>query len=198
MRWAALLLGLLAATPVAAENVLVGALRQGGLVLFLRHADTGYPWPDQSRAVIGDCETQRDLSEAGRTQSRRIGAAYATAGVPIGPVLASPFCRTMETAVLAFGAAGPEPALGLPRDTSDPAAHRAMGDALLALLQDRPPHGRNLVLVGHTYHLLAATGVRLEPQGATAVLRWEGPGRITVLGILPPDWGADRQFAERR
>jgi hypothetical protein len=50
--------------------------------------------------------------------SRAIGEAIRALDVPIGPVLASPLCRTVETAVLAFGFAeksmatrdgGPEP-----------------------------------------------------------------------------------------
>ena len=194
MRRIAALLALLIAQPARAE-----ALRGGGLVLFLRHADTGYPWPDQARAGIGDCDTQRDLNEAGREQARAIGAAVRAASVPVATVLASPFCRTMETATLAFGRATPEPALALPRHTGDAAAHRAMGDAFRALIPHLPAPGGNLVLVGHSYHVLAATGVRLEPQGAALVLRPEGPGRFAVLGVIRPDgWRQLDRLAEAR
>lgn len=52
---------------------------------------------------LDDCATQRVLSEKGRQNSRAIGEAIRALDVPIGPVLASPLCRTVETAVLAFG-----------------------------------------------------------------------------------------------
>jgi len=167
---------------------LLDALRQGGLVIFLRHAETGSAAPDQARAVPGDCDTQRNLSAAGQAQAVEIGAQFRALGIPVGAVLASPFCRTMETGVLAFGRAAPEWALTLPRDTGHADAHRAMGDALLRLLPASLPPGQNLVLVGHSYHLIAAGGPRLEPQGAAAIFR---PGGMSVLATLgPADWAA--------
>lgn len=60
---------------------------------------------------LGECSTQRNLDATGRAQARRIGEALRAQGVRVGAVLASEWCRTMETAELAFpGAARPEPA----------------------------------------------------------------------------------------
>jgi phosphohistidine phosphatase SixA len=183
-----LLLAALVASPAAAAPAeLLQALRQGGLVIFLRHAETGPPHPDQAAAVIGDCATQRMLTEAGRAQATAIGEAFRALDLPVARVLASPFCRTMETAVLAFGQAVPDLALSLPRHV-DAAAHVAMGRALAGLLATAPagPGASNLVLVGHSYHLIAAGGPRPEPQGAAAVLRPDGAGGFTTLALLPP------------
>lgn len=175
---------LLAPLPARADPGLLAALREGGLVIFLRHAETGGSWPDQALAVPGECESQRDLDATGRAQSLEIGAAFRALGIPVARVLASPFCRTMETAVLAFGMAEPEPALTLPRHV-DAAAHAAMGAALRALLPATPPAG-NWVMVGHSYHIIAAGGPPPQPQGAAVILRPLGEGRFTVLGMLPP------------
>ena len=184
------LLASLAPAPARASAELLQALRGGELVIFLRHAETGPPWPDNVGAVLGDCATQRDLNEAGRSQARAIGEAFAQLRIPVAAVLASPFCRTMETAVLAFGMAVPEPSLGLPRHL-DAAAHRAMGEALAALVAAAPPPGGNLVLVGHSYHLIAAGGPRPDPQGAAAILRRRPGGGFETLALLPPDgWRA--------
>jgi len=181
-----LLLALLAVTPAAAAPPdLLAALRGGGLVIFLRHAETGPPHPDQARAVIGECATQRLLNEEGREQARGIGAAIAEFGIPLAEVLASPFCRTMETAVLAFGRAVPEPALSLPRHVDD-AARLAMGRDLLALVARTPPAAGNLVLVGHSYHLIGAGLPRPDPQGAAVILRRDGAGGLAPLAVLPP------------
>ena len=194
-RLLAILLTLFAA-PAAADTL--GALRGGGLVIFLRHAETGPPHPDSATAVIGDCTTQRDLNETGRAQARAIGEAIRDLGIPVSAVLASPFCRTMETAALAFGSAVPEPALALPRHL-DAAAHRGMGEALRALVRT-PVTGGNLVLVGHSYHMINAGGPRPDPQGAAVVLRPDGDGDFTTLALIPPEgWPAlaRRDFAAR-
>jgi phosphohistidine phosphatase SixA len=82
---------------------LLAALRAGGYVLYFRHADTDHSREDQRPVNLDDCATQRVLSEKGRRNSRAIGEAIHTLDVPIGSVLASPLCRTVETGVLAFG-----------------------------------------------------------------------------------------------
>jgi phosphohistidine phosphatase SixA len=76
------------------------ALRTGAIAL-IRHADApGVGDPVEMR--LGDCATQRNLDEGGRAQARRIGAAFGAEGVTVGAVLASRWCRTLETAELAF------------------------------------------------------------------------------------------------
>lgn len=167
-----------------AEPGLLSALRAGGLVIFLRHAETGSTAPDQANAVLGDCATQRNLDAKGRAQSVAIGAAFRDLGIPVSRVLASPFCRTLETAALAFGGGEPEIGLSLPRHV-DAAAHRAMGDSLRALLPE-PGFAGNWVMVGHSYHMMGAGGPAPQPQGAAVILRPEGGGRFTVLATLPP------------
>ena len=57
-----------------------------------------------------DCPKQRNLTDAGRSEARAIGAAIKRLGVPVGSVMASPFCRTMETAQLIFDRAVATPA----------------------------------------------------------------------------------------
>lgn len=191
-----LLLASLGAPAARAEPGLLSALREGGLVIFLRHAETGSSAPDQMNAVLGDCATQRNLDATGRAQSIAIGAAFRDLGIPVSRVLASPFCRTLETAALAFGAAEPELGLSLPRHV-DAAAHRTMGDSLRALLP-APGFAGNWVMVGHSYHMMGAGGPAPRPQGAAVVLRPEGEGRFTVLGQIPPDgWAglARQRFA---
>ncbi|MBS7792235.1 histidine phosphatase family protein [Roseococcus sp. SDR] len=181
---ALLLLGL-GAPAVRAEPGLLAALREGGLVIFLRHAETGSSAPDQMNAVLGDCATQRNLDATGRAQAVAIGAAFRELGIPVSRVLASPYCRTLETAALAFGRAEPEMGLSLPRHV-DAAAHRAMGAALRQLLPE-PGFAGNWVLIGHSYHMMGAGGPAPQPQGAAVVLRPEGEGRFAVLAMLPPE-----------
>src|SRR5207253_7846488 len=85
---------------VRAESVW-DALRAPGAVVVLRHsyAPGGFDPPD---ARLEDCSTQRNLDDNGRAQAGRIGEAFRRHGIAVGRVLASPRCRCLDTARLAF------------------------------------------------------------------------------------------------
>jgi hypothetical protein len=83
--WSAMVVGgcmLSANLPSAAQEetfhdklsgaALLDALKAGGHVIFIRHAVTEKDYADQVHAVLGDCSTQRALSEAGWQQARAI------------------------------------------------------------------------------------------------------------------------------
>ncbi|WP_072619894.1 histidine phosphatase family protein [Spirulina major] len=55
---------------------------------------------DPPNFAIGDCSTQRNLSEEGRDQARRTGAAFQTQNITVQQVLSSEWCRCQETATL--------------------------------------------------------------------------------------------------
>jgi len=57
---------------------------------------------DPERFDLNDCRTQRNLSEEGRAQAQRIGAFFRRQSVPVNGVWSSQWCRTRETADLAF------------------------------------------------------------------------------------------------
>jgi broad specificity phosphatase PhoE len=80
-------------------------LRSGGLVILMRHAATEEGQGDPPDFRLNDCSTQRNLSEAGRADARRIGERFRAERVPVERVLTSPWCRCRETATLAFGRA---------------------------------------------------------------------------------------------
>ncbi len=82
---------------------LLNSLRNGGYILYVRHgeATVGNDLPNIN---FQDCLTQRNLSEYGRRQAIYYGEMLRYLQIPIQfPVSASPFCRTIETAQLAFG-----------------------------------------------------------------------------------------------
>ncbi len=80
-------------------------------MLMMRHAQTVPGVGDPENFKLGDCDTQRNLSAEGRDQAQRIGGAFARAGVRFDIVRSSQWCRTRETARLAFGADEEWPAL---------------------------------------------------------------------------------------
>ena len=99
-------------------------LRQGGYVLYMRHASTDFSRNDAAMTSYEDCATQRNLTDQGRAEARAVGAHVRRLRIPIGDVLASPFCRTMETARLAFGKAQATPAARGASGTARPLARR--------------------------------------------------------------------------
>jgi phosphohistidine phosphatase SixA len=181
--------------PVPAEapagQALVARLRQGGLVLYFRHADTRGE-PCDRGGVVGRREGQRNLSAGGRAQSARIGARLAELGIPLAwPALAGPVFRARDTAELAFGAEQVEVTDSLLAD--DYAGARL--DWILAehrrLLAAPVPPGMNRVLVGHRTPAVLVLGPAIAgeafPEGAALVLAPEtapGPAGPRVLGIL--------------
>jgi virginiamycin B lyase len=180
--------------PAAADTPparLLERLTSGGYVLVFRHAATDFSKPDADRVVLRDCRTQRNLSGPGRKDARAVGAAADRLHLPVGRVLASPYCRTLETARLAFG-----PGAGIARpllNTVD-AVHddrwRRQIRAARALFARKPQAGTVDVLVTHGSVVTDVTGEALA-EGEALVLRPLGDSRFTVLGrIAPADWRA--------
>ncbi len=159
------------ATPLRGPQLLA-ALRAGGYILYFRHADTDHRENDDRMTSFDDCATQRNLTDRGRDHSRAIGEAIRALGIPIGAVLASPLCRTMETATLAFGSAQKAPAVreGGPLPPGSPGRF----PALRALLSTPVAPGANTVIVGHAYPYYALVGGQYLSEGEADVVRPRG------------------------
>lgn len=167
---------------------LVERMRDGGTVLLLRHAETDSA--ADMTADASDCSRQRNLDGGGRRQARDIGAAVRALRIPIGDVLASPFCRTRDTARIGFGRARSSRAL-----LSTELAADGSAGSMRRLLRQRPPAGTNTVLVSHESAIESATGVSIE-EGETLVIgpATRRPGFRVVARLMPRDW---RELAER-
>lgn len=169
---------------------LVQALRQGGLVIYFRHADTGPAYQEQG-VDLARCETQRNLNDKGRNEARDIGAQFRRFQVPVGEVRASEFCRCRETAELAFSKVLVDPVLTGVSRAPEAAAKRAQATAgLKRLLAAKPAPGTNSVLVSHGYNLWDAEGFHLGTQGEAALYRPDARGGYVLLArLLPDEWG---------
>ena len=161
----------------------VDRLRDGGYVVFLRHAATDHSQKDRLGVPLTDCRGQRNLNDAGRAQAKSIGEAWRALELPVGDVLSSGYCRTRETAELAFGRATIVPALtGIPAEMVGTYSGRVR--ALRRLLGTKPPDGENTVIVGHIANLEAATKVEIE-EGDAAVFKPQGESRYRLVAALP-------------
>lgn len=165
-------------------SVLQDALKSGGYIIYLRHTKTNMELADKSLVVIGDCTTQRPLSEDGRKQAARIGEHFTKADIKVSQVFSSPYCRAMDTAALAFPTTARKSAdalyysLNLPKDRAAQAAAE-----LKKLLATKPAPGTNIVLVGHTSNLKDAAGIWPKKEGSAVVFRPDGQS-FEVVGVL--------------
>ncbi|MBI3197383.1 MAG: histidine phosphatase family protein [Rhodospirillales bacterium] len=165
-----------------AYAALLAELRQGGFVIYLRHAVTATT-PEPAVGDLVDCSWQRNLNDVGRRQAANVGTRLKEQGIAVAAVEASPFCRTRQTAELAFGRAPQVNAELLYHVTQTADQVAAANARLKARLGQRPPAGGNLVLVGHSPTMKEASAVEL-PEGEAAIVRPNGDGSFRVVGRL--------------
>ena len=83
------------------ETQIIKNLKNGGNLIFIRHAYApGGGDPDNFD--LNDCSTQRNLSETGREQAKKIGKFFHENQIPIDKVISSEWCRCKDTAQIAF------------------------------------------------------------------------------------------------
>ncbi|MCW5659133.1 MAG: histidine phosphatase family protein [Burkholderiaceae bacterium] len=162
---------------------LVRALRAGGLVIYFRHTATDFSRNDQSMRSYDDCANQRLLSEQGRADAKAIGQRITALKLPLGSVLASPMCRTMEHARLMFGTATPTAPM---RERTEPNQY----PGLKRLLSERVPDGSNRWMVGHGTPFRAVAGAPHLAEGEAIVLKPTGDGWVVLARLAVADWAA--------
>jgi virginiamycin B lyase len=186
---------LVAGASAAGGPDLPRSLEAGGLVVVFRHAATDFSKPDQDPVVVSDCATQRNLSAQGRADARAIGRGMRRLGLPVAKVLSSAYCRTLETARLAFGRATVHPALLNTIAAEHDAAWRAQIRDARRLFGTKPAPGKLTVLVTHGVVVQETSGQTLE-EGEAIVFRPLGNSRFRVVGrVMPKEWGTLRRPA---
>jgi broad specificity phosphatase PhoE len=193
------LVSVLAAISVAyaetnqASEAAWAALAGGGHAALMRHA-TAPGFGDPKGFRLDDCSTQRNLSEAGREEARRVGERFRGRGIAVTGVYSSAWCRCLETARLL--AVGPVVPLA-PLNSFFAARERAEAQttALRAWLAAQPA-ADTLVLVTHQVNITALTGV--VPAASEIVVVRTGspespagevladPAKLAVVGRILP------------
>lgn len=153
----------------------------GGVVALMRHA-LAPGGGDPANFTIGNCATQRNLSEAGRNQARATGALMRKQGVAAVRLYSSQWCRCKETArLLGFGEPQELPALnslhGRPQNRDAQVAE------LKRFIAALPKHAPTHILVSHHATIGALIDVYLG-SGDLVVVRGDGKGGIEVLGEI--------------
>mgnify|MGYP001619754707 FL=1 len=171
------------ATPGAvADEAIWSALKEGGKVVLIRHAAVERTSGNPVLHVPGDCSKEPKLSPLGREQAKKIGEMFRARGIPVGEVLASPYCRTMDTARLAFGSAKPSEALRLIEGIGAQEVERINAQAMKLIGGYKGK--ANLILVTHQPNVEAIALENLETAGML-VLAPKGDEEFDVLGRIP-------------
>jgi broad specificity phosphatase PhoE len=155
------------------------AVAAGGCAVLLRHAQTVSGIGDPPGFRLDDCSTQRNLSEAGRAESRRFGDEFRRRGVAVDEVLSSRWCRRIDTAQLAFPQHEVRVFEPLNSFFADGSTRQAQTDALRDYLGRRPA-ARRIVMVTHQVNISALTGQGVG-MGEAVVVRL---GAVEVIGRL--------------
>lgn len=176
-----ILLALAGALPASASEAAWQALREGGAVALFRHArapGTG----DPPGFRLEDCATQRNLSAEGREQARGIGEQFRARGIPVARVLSSRWCRSLDTARLAFGSQV-EPFPPLDSFFSERDGREAQTRAVRELVEGWRSDGV-LALVTHQVNITALTGI-FPAEGEAVVLRPRAGAGFDIVGRIP-------------
>jgi phosphohistidine phosphatase SixA len=171
-------------SPLAEASTWAALKAPGSIVLFRHALAPGGGDPPGMRA--DDCSTQRNLSEEGRQQAERIGQTLRQRGIQVQTVWHSAWCRTRDTAQLAF------PELRAPALRAEPAFNSFFGDrstepaqttAARKLLLNWQGPG-TLVVVAHQVNITALT--ELVPQSGEGIVLQRQAGKLVVKGRVLP------------
>jgi phosphohistidine phosphatase SixA len=156
------------------------ALRAGGHVALMRHADAPGGVGDPPGFRVEACATQRNLSDKGRADAEKIGSRLKGEGITFEKILSSPWCRCIDTAkLLNLGMVETEATFGNvvvlkdQRQTLTAGAH-----TLIARWTARG----NLLVVTHGANVQALAGVWLS-SGEIVVVKG-GSDRTEPVGRL--------------
>lgn len=168
--------------PASADELAWRVLEGGSWALLLRHAQTVPGVGDPPGFRLDDCSTQRNLSEAGRAESRRLGEQFVRRGIRVDEVLASRWCRCIDTARLAFP--GFEVRVFEPLNSffADGSGREQQNARLRDYLAGQDT-GRRIVMVTHQVNITALTG-EFVAMGEALAVRIGAAGAGTPLARL--------------
>jgi phosphohistidine phosphatase SixA len=182
--WLAAAVLAIPAAALADDAQLLREMRQGGVAVLMRHAQTTPGVGDPPGWKLADCPSQRNLDETGIAHAKRIGQWFAQHQLRPTRVRNSPWCRTRDTARLAFERHDDWPALAnIFEDRSGADAQAAEVRRFISVLKP----GEWAVLVSHGSTIFHITQVSLAPGEAVVVRRdpaHAGAVKLLVLGRL--------------
>ncbi|MFY0658800.1 MAG: histidine phosphatase family protein [Neptunomonas phycophila] len=136
---------------------------------------------DPSNFTLGERDTQRNLSNAGVNQAKRIGDRFREQGITEADIYSSEWFRCLDTAdLLALGGVTPQPLLNSFFQDASQKGEQTQ-ELRQWIIQQNTDNPR--VLVTHQVNITALTGV-YPSSGEIVVLRVGEGSDLTVLGTI--------------
>jgi phosphohistidine phosphatase SixA len=168
-----------AATSTDSRKNLWSAMGEPGTVVLMRHAlapGNG----DPANFDVNNCSTQRNLSDAGRQQARKIGQLLRNKHLESVTVYSSQWCRCLETAeLLALGDV--EALTALNSFYQDRSTSEAQTLEILSFLDESSADNLR-VLVTHQVNITALSGV--YPASGEMIVVKVKDSMVTMLGRI--------------
>ena len=184
---ATVLIATLSPHSASARDLVIWDKLQGtnpkGYVLLMRHAlAPGIGDPDNF--LLGDCRTQRNLSDEGRADAQDIGQWLERREVKIYRIETSRWCRAKETAeLLNIGPVKLNKNLDSLFLESNLSSNKQTINIEKRIAKHRNKRGL-LILVGHSVNMSALTGISLE-SGEGVLVRTDSQGALKIMGFSP-------------
>lgn len=159
------------------------SLRSGDAIAIMRHAlapGTGDP-PDFN---VDECNSQRNLSDAGKDQATRIGSRFHKNGIKRAQVYSSQWCRCLETAKLLD--LGQVQSLPIINSFFRQYENRETQTQALKQWITVKDHDEPIVLVTHQVNISALTDV-YPGSGEIVFIRLTAEGNVDVIGTIKTD-----------
>ena len=165
---------------LAGEQEIWSALSSKGNIALIRHTiapGIGDP-PEFS---INDCETQRNLSEEGRLQAKRLGDRFRENGIGTAQIFSSQWCRCLETAsLLKLGKVEKLPILNSFYRKYEREDEQTKGLKSWILRQN---FEQPIILITHQVNITALTGI-FPASGELVAIEATQNGKIQVHGTI--------------
>jgi phosphohistidine phosphatase SixA len=168
------------------------ALRSGGYVIVMRHANSPRTPPTASEADPDNTALERQLDAPGKLAAREMGEAFRRLRIPLGNVYASPTYRALETVKYAqFGPAVTVAELG---DGGQGMAADTTGSRsawLKTKSAELPQPGRNTLIITHLPNITEAMPAEAAglSDGEALILQPDGHGHSRfITRVKIADW----------
>ena len=176
--WGLIVLFACPATHALAADDVWALLRKPGHVVLLRHSNAPGSQTESDDMNFKDCSIQRNLDAAGKAQAARIGDAFRKRGIAKLQLIASQYCRAIETAKLTkLGPVSENPVLNLVY-VADLVAKNAALKKSVELIRKIPPKQLTM-LVTHVGNIQAIASTSLEP-GEMVVVHLDKSGAVVA------------------
>lgn len=172
-------------TPQGFTSELSELMKQGNIVLMMRHAYAPGVG-DPVNFKLNDCSTQRNLNQEGISQARAIGNWLRSQGLTEATVYTSPWCRCIDTAKL-INLGSPQILEAISSTFNEQDYATPAKKSLTEWLQNnlKKSNSKPQIMVTHQVNILAYTGVNTS-SGEIVLVQVNTDGTAKVLKSFLP------------